>query len=161
MSLFIFFISDPFVAFEISLLNYQHGTLQLSAKRTLNREHSLHFYDVPTREFNCMSFFSDFITMDSDRVNSALNVLTLPEKDTGCACCPDDSSAPCPKSGETKADLADARDETSVRSTIYVAKICCSSEVPAINAILNPIEGMHVFLLALVLLILLYTIARS
>mmetsp|Transcript_25540 Transcript_25540/g.39565 ORF Transcript_25540/g.39565 Transcript_25540/m.39565 type:complete len:1265 (+) Transcript_25540:39-3833(+) len=126
-----------------------HGTLQLSAKRTLNGHHSLHFYDIPTHEFNCMNFFAEFIAIDSDRVNSALNVLTLPEKEpSSCPCCQNESSAgPCSMPIETSTDSAAVGNKTIsedlVRSTLHVSKICCSSEVPAIKAILNHVEGIR------------------
>jgi hypothetical protein len=41
-----------------------------------------------------------------------------------------------------KGDVAvEATKTTSGRSSFYVAKICCASEIPAINSIVNPMDG--------------------
>lgn len=124
----------------------------------------LHFFEVAPRPFNILEFFKDVFTLESGRVTAVRPVKKAPCFASGtCSggagvstknevavepdCC---SSGTCAASMASRMppDPSDplppaaASGSKTVRSTLVCTQICCSSEVPIINKMMEPIEGV-------------------
>lgn len=126
----------------------------------------MHFYQISKSPLRLLDLLSDFFDMDTERVQILRNA--FPQSPKRKACCP---PPPCCTSegctgikgspfGKKRSIRPTNKQEgmkgvgsspgsgqqaprTSGRSTFFVSGICCASEIPAINKILEPLKGVE------------------
>lgn len=133
-----------------------------------DKDFRLHFFEAAKKPFSILDVFSDMFNIDSDRARAVRCDDILCE---GCDDCdseanrkkysvknehkhsrkkysvkhehkhsPEKSELADDFSNESTLELCD--DDETVRSVLYVSQICCSSEVPAVKSILEPMTGV-------------------
>lgn len=124
-----------------------HGTFKIVGQRRLARSGSsdvqLHFFEVSQQPFSLMEHFQNvFQPHQSDRVAAVENLLT--PSSSGLL----SSSSPVRRNHRHVSFGGEASEATkaipkTVRSTFACTGICCSSEIPAIRSILEPVSGVR------------------
>jgi len=126
-----------------------HGNLQLVSKRSLNNTSRMrmHFFEIPKPPLQLLDLLADFFDMDGDRADILRKALpsspkkrAMPHSCDSVAC-----TASRPRKGHKVGVDPDERHESksSGKSVFFVSGICCSSEIPAINSILEPLKGVE------------------
>lgn len=135
--------------------NDVHGQFHLVGKRRLQGGGAqLHFFEVAPNPFHILDHLSSLFDPNTDRVIAA-----RPGRDDGhgLAHVGHDNEErakkkkPCCESGVCTAATAllddfadfDSVDGKTVRSTFLCTDICCASEIPMINEVLEPIPGVE------------------
>jgi copper chaperone CopZ len=131
-----------------------------SVARTRTR---MHFYTIPKTPLRLLDLLADFFAMDEDKASILRNAFPpCPKRVSRRPCCP---PPPCctegtcsTGTGESDVDVEQLEAgveqavagsgagtgtvRTSGKSSFFVSGICCASEIPAINSILEPLNGV-------------------
>jgi cation transport ATPase len=131
-----------------------------SVARTRTR---MHFYTIPKTPLRLLDLLADFFAMDEDKASILRNAFPpCPKRVSRRPCCP---PPPCctegtcsTGTGESDVDVEQLEAgveqavagsgagtgtvRTSGKSSFFVSGICCASEIPAINSILDPLNGV-------------------
>lgn len=117
-----------------------HGALEFVSRRVfspaIDDEHKLlmNFYAVPKSPLKLLDVFAGFFAMEKDKEHMLRAAFEISKPCVNKSCC---GSRVAP-SKTNKVEPC----HNEVRSTIHVTGICCASEIPMINSILQPLDGV-------------------
>eukprot|EP00544_Gedaniella_sp_CCMP2646_P007956 CAMPEP_0202486348 /NCGR_PEP_ID=MMETSP1361-20130828/4939_1 /ASSEMBLY_ACC=CAM_ASM_000849 /TAXON_ID=210615 /ORGANISM="Staurosira complex sp., Strain CCMP2646" /LENGTH=1321 /DNA_ID=CAMNT_0049115457 /DNA_START=9 /DNA_END=3974 /DNA_ORIENTATION=+ len=134
--------------------NDVHGQFMLVGKRRLQDSNTqLHFFKVAPTPFHILDHLSCLFDMNTDRVMAARpRCDDANEHHRGHGHDASPKKKPCCDGGtcsEATAMLDDMMDfesldgQKTVRSTFVCTDICCASEIPVINEVLEPVPGVE------------------
>ncbi len=145
-----------------------HGQLNLVCQRSWSEDEDeidnnntnvntkkmrLNFYRIPKKTFGLLdTFIHDLFKTDStDRVNVIRHTATpkrgyslrsYQPKFSTCVTCTNDEVTDLLANDAFTANAQYSGTKTEAQSKIFVQQICCASEIPMINNIVKPIEGV-------------------
>uniref|UniRef100_A0A7S1G0M0 HMA domain-containing protein n=2 Tax=Corethron hystrix TaxID=216773 RepID=A0A7S1G0M0_9STRA len=113
-----------------------HGKFNFIGRRkwrtsSKSKEIQLNIFEIPSKPFSIVEAFSVLYETNSSRTNVCRR-----------ACCVAKKSSCSAQNGRPQINMTE-KAATSGRSQFYVKGICCSSEVPAVEAIVNQLRGVH------------------
>ena len=130
-----------------------HGKFDAVGKRRLKKV-QIHFFEVAPRPFNVLECLTDLFQMDTDaRVNAVENIMKKPSATTTSErqqrqhhledSSSSSSKRKAPGTGVRETKMNAKPDKNAVvRSTFKCTQICCAAEIPMINSVLEPVQGV-------------------
>jgi copper chaperone CopZ len=119
-----------------------HGKFNAAGERRLQKPAvQLHFFTVSPRPFNLLECVAELFEPYSDRVAAVENI--LPHHHSARSVTKSSTTTTTPTLHEVPLPSQVRKlNGAVVRSTIKCTQICCASEIPLINSVLQPLKGI-------------------
>eukprot|EP00980_Cylindrotheca_fusiformis_P021927 scaffold8755_cov145-Cylindrotheca_fusiformis.AAC.4 len=141
-----------------------HGTFDYAAQRFLfsdkddeekGKKIQINFYEIPQTPMKLLDVLGDFFALEDDKaqvMRAAFPTTASSRKKRAPPCCQMDgccADEACSSAAYTavtlEEDLMDrgaAAAASMVKSTFFVKGICCAAEIPMVNSVVQPLQGV-------------------